>query len=417
MITNIRKTYNEFPKSFWTLMLGVFIDRLGGALIFPFFALFITARFNVGMTEVGYLFAVLTITGLFGSFLGGAMTDKFGRKTMMLYGLIISGLSSLSLIFIDNLPQLYLVGAFIGLLGNLGGPASQAMIADLLPEEKRTEGFGIFRVTFNLSVTFGPLIGGFLAEQSYNWLFIIDAVSSVITGLIVWLAIPETKPQKEVGEPEETFAESVGGYRKVFKDVAFMIFIGVGALSTAVYLQMNTSLSVYMRDIASLPVKYFGYILSMNAAMVVFLQFWFTRRISNRPPMLMMTLGTALYAIGFGIFGFGLSVWVFVLGMIILTIGEMIVSPVWSTLVAKFAPEDMRGRYMAIGGFSWAVPNMIAPLLAGLILDNLEPHWLWYACLIVGSIAASGYYMLHRQASSRLSLEEQVEMQLAESQA
>jgi MFS family permease len=103
--------------------------------------------------------------------------------------------------------------------------------------------------------------------------------------------------------------------------------------------------------------------------------------------------------------------------MIIITIGEMIVSPVWSTLVAKFAPEDMRGRYMAIGGFSWAVPNMIAPLLAGLILDNSEPHWLWYACLIVGSIAASGYYMLHRQASSRLSLEEQVEMQLAESQA
>ncbi|HKJ28392.1 MAG TPA: MFS transporter, partial [Anaerolineales bacterium] len=289
------------------------------------------------------------------------------------------------------------------------------MIADLLPEEKRTEGYGIFRVTFNLSVTFGPLIGGFLAEQSYNWLFILDALSSVITGLIVLLIIPETKPERAEGAPEESFAQSVGGYGKVFKDGAFMVFIGIAALSTAVYLQMNTSLSVYMRDVAGLPVKYFGYILSMNAAMVVFMQFWFTRRISDRPPMLMMTLGTGLYAIGFGMFGFGLGIWTFVLGMIVLTIGEMIVSPVANTLVAKFAPEDMRGRYMAVSGFSWSIPNMIAPLLAGLVLDNLNPHWLWYACLIVGSIATFGYYILHREASARLAVEEQAELALAES--
>ena len=413
MIANLRKTYNEFPKPFWALMLGVFIDRLGGALIFPFFSLFITARFGVGMTEVGYLFAIFTITGIFGSFLGGALTDKFGRKTMMLFGLTISGLSSLALIVTQNLTQLYVVGAFIGLLGNIGGPASQAMIADLLPEKQRTQGFGIFRVTFNLSVTFGPLIGGFLAEQSYDWLFILDAISSAITAVIVWLVIPETKPQLGESKQEESLAQSIGGYGKVFKDYAFMIFMGIAALATAVYLQMNTTLSVYMRDVAGLPVKYFGYILSMNAAMVVFMQFWFTRKISDRPPMLMMALGTAFYAVGFGAFGFGLGIWTFVIGMIILTIGEMIVSPVGSTLVAEFAPEDMRGRYMAAFGFSWAIPNMFAPLLAGIVMDNLNPRWIWYGCLILGMVAAAGYVALHRRDKKQTSVEEPAELQPA----
>lgn len=398
-------------------MLGVFIDRLGGALVFPFFSLFITARFNVGMTEVGYVFAIFTVTGLVGSFLGGALTDKFGRKAMMLFGLIFSGLSSLTLISLNDMSQVYIVSAFIGLLGNFGGPASEAMIADLLPEKQRTEGFGIYRVTFNVSVTFGPLIGGFLAGYSYNWLFILDAITSVITALIVWFVIPETKPEVEEGKQEETIAQSIGGYGKVFKDVLFMVFIGIAVLSTAVYMQMNITLSVYMRDVAGLPVSYFGYLLSMNAAMVVLMQFWVTRKISHRPPLLMMTIGTGLYAIGFGSFGFGESIWIFLFGMIVLTIGEMIVSPVASTLVTQLAPEDMRGRYLAIAGLSWAIPNMFAPLLAGIVMDQFDPHWLWYGSLIIGSIATFGYYLMHVKAGDRVSPETEapnVVLELAE---
>ncbi|MDH5606933.1 MAG: MFS transporter, partial [Anaerolineae bacterium] len=99
MLTNIKKTYNEYPRNFWVLMLGVFIDRFGGALVYPFFALYITDHFDVGMTEVGYLFGIFTLTGIVGSFLGGALTDKFGRKNMMLLGLFISGMTSLMIIF------------------------------------------------------------------------------------------------------------------------------------------------------------------------------------------------------------------------------------------------------------------------------------------------------------------------------
>jgi MFS family permease len=111
----------------------------------------------------------------------------------------------------------------------------------------------------------------------------------------------------------------------------------------------------------------------------------------------MMALGTLLYAIGFGMYGFVSTTAFFVLAMAILTIGEMIVAPVGQALVAKFSPEDMRGRYMAIFGFSWAIPFAIGPYLAGLILDNLDPRWLWYVAGVIGFLAVAGYLGLHRR--------------------
>ena len=400
MLTNMKKTYNEYPRNFWVLMLGVFIDRFGGALVYPFFALYITDHFDVGMTEVGYLFGIFTLTGIVGSFLGGALTDKFGRKNMMLLGLFISGMTSLMIIFVNDIRLFYSVGAVMGLLGNIGGPAAQAMIADILPEEQRTEGYGIFRVTFNLSVTFGPLLGGLFADYNFALLFIGDAITSAITAYIVWKFIPESKPVVE-GQEEESLAKSVGGYGKVVRDYPFMIFLLVSMLSAAVYMQMNTTLSVYMRDVHDFPNKYYGYILAMNAGMVVTMQFWITRKIKGFPAMKLMAVGTFLYGIGFGMFGIVQGIAMFALAMVILTIGEMVIAPVSQTLVAKFAPEDMRGRYMAMFGFHWAVPSLFVPLLAGVVMDNYNPNWIWYAAFFIDVIAGLGYNALHDQTQKR----------------
>ena len=140
MIANIQKTYNEFPRNFWVLMGATFIDRVGGALIFPFFALYVTQKFNVEMVEVGILFAIFTVSGMAGSFIGGALTDKFGRRWMMIFGLVVSALSSIAMALVAELTVFYALGALVGFLGNAGGPAQQAMVADLLPEEQRIEG-------------------------------------------------------------------------------------------------------------------------------------------------------------------------------------------------------------------------------------------------------------------------------------
>jgi MFS family permease len=112
----------------------------------------------------------------------------------------------------------------------------------------------------------------------------------------------------------------------------------------------------------------------------------------------MMAAGTALYAFGFAMYGMVSENAMFVLAMVIITVGEMIVAPVSQSLTARFAPEDMRGRYMAVFGISWGIPFMIGPLLAGLILDNLNPNLLWYMAGFTGFLAVAGFLYLHRRA-------------------
>jgi len=401
VFTRIKETYNEYPRTFWTLVGASFIDRLGGTMIFPFFALYVTQKFNVGMTQAGVLLAIFSIAGLVGSMVGGALTDKFGRRGMVLFGLVFSALSSVSMGLVNELSHFYLLAIVVGSLSNIAGPAHQAMIADILPEKTRTEGFGILRVAANLAWIFGPMIGGLVAGRSYLMLFILDAITSLITAFIVFRSIPETKPQEPETEHKKTIAQTFVGYRVVLADRLYVVYLLVSMLMLIAYQQMYHTLSVYLRDSHGVPERGYGALLSIDAALVVLLQFWVTRRIRDRPPMVMMAVGTALYMVGLAMFGFVSTYWLFVAAILLLTFGEMVVMPVSQSLAARFAPEDMRGRYMAFYSLAWAVPATIGPWAAGLILDNYNPDWVWYAAGIACAIAVIGFLALHMSAQKR----------------
>jgi MFS family permease len=404
MFKKATKTYHEFPPKFWVLVMASFIDVLGGTLIFPFFSLYVTQKFGVGMAQAGALLAIFSITGLTGSMLGGALTDKFGRRGMVLFGLVFSALSSLSMGVVNQLPTFYLLAVVVGFLSRIGGPARQAMVADLLPEEQRAEGFSILRVALNISWVLGPSIGGFLAARSYLLLFVLDAITSLITALIVYKAIPETKPAAPEGKPQQGFLETLVGYKLVARDTLYMAFLFTSILMLIVYQQAYSTLSVYLRDVHGIPAQGYGLLMSLNAGTVVLLQFWVTRRFKNLAPMLTMAAGTAFYLVGFTMYGLVTTYPLFIVAMLIITIGEMIVVPVGQTLAARFAPEDMRGRYMAFFGLSWTIPSAIGPWVAGLVMDHYNPNWIWYAGGVISAVAIAGFLLLHVKTRPRLAI-------------
>jgi MFS family permease len=396
-LDKFRNIYEEYPRTFWTLIAITFIDRVGGAMIYPFIALYLTGKFGIGMTKVGVLFAAFSFSSFVGSMLGGALTDRFGRKGIIIFGLIASSLSTLLMGLVSTYVAFFLVALLVGILAETSGPARQAMIVDILPEEKRAQGFGIFRVAFNLSVVIGPAIGGLLAARSYLTLFIADAVISLITAALIARFLPETKPESSPDAPHESVAGSFRGYFRVFRHTAFMLFLGISMLMVLTYTNMNTTLGVFLRDTYGVPESGYGWLLSLNAAMVVLFQFPITRWIENQKPLLMMAAGTLLYAIGFSMYGLVSVYSLFVLAMIIITIGEMIIAPMGQALVAKFSPEDMRGRYMAIYGFSWIIPFAIGPVMAGFVLDFYDPRLLWYIAGGIGLLAVFGFLALQRR--------------------
>jgi MFS family permease len=394
-MNRLSEIYHEFPRKFWVVVGVMFIDRIGGTLLFPFFSLYITQKFQVGMTEAGVILGLFSIFGLVGQMIGGALTDKFGRRKLILFGLVFSALSTLTLGLVNNYATLIPLAMLIGILSDIAGPAHQAMMADILPEEKRQEGFGLMRVIANLSWIIGPTIGGFVAGRSFLALFIIDAVISCAVAVLFYFLISETKPEPHPGQKPASVFETFKGYAEVFKDKAYVAFVLVLVSMGLVYGQMYNSLSVYLRDVHQINTQGYGFLMSTSAITVILFQFWVSRRIKHSPPFLIMAFGAVFYVIGFGMFGFVSAFWMFMSAIVIITIGEMLVSPTMQTLTANFAPEVMRGRYMAVFGFAWMLPSAIGPGAAGLILDNFNPNLLWYIGAGLCTVSVLGFLFLH----------------------
>jgi MFS family permease len=406
LLNRPRNVYNEYPRAFWIFNIIVFIDRLGGFMLYPFFALYLTQKFDIGMSTVGILFAIFSVSGMIGSALGGALADRMGRKTVIIFSLILSSLSALGMGFAPSIGVFIAVVAIVGTLSSIGHPAHEAVVADLLPPDKRAEGYGIIRVVFNTAVIIAPLIAGLLIAHSYLTLFLVDAVISLISASVVLFALPETKPRALPHVKPETMKQTFAGYGRVFKDTPFLAFIGVTVMMTLVYMNMNSTLGVYLRDQHGLPEIQYGWLISINAILVVLFQFWVTRRLEKYKPMLMMAAGSLLYAVGFAMYGFVPTFGLFVVAMVIITIGEMVVSPFQQSIVASFAPEDMRGRYMAVSGLSWSISFTVGPYFAGLLLDSANPSLLWAFCGIVGILATLGFIVLNKiRDSAALAIE------------
>lgn len=392
MINRFRKIYHEFPRQFWVVVAVMFIDRLGGNMLWPFFTLYITGKFEVGMTQAGLVLGILSAFSLLGNMIGGGLTDRFGRKSIIIIGLIFSALSTLTLGLVEDFSILPVLAVFIGLLSHISGPAHQAMVADILPEDKRQEGFGILRVMGNLTWVFGPIIGGFIAGRSYFALFVIDAVVSCFVAFLIFLKIRETKP--ETGQEPESMFSTYAGYKEVIRDLPFVAFMLVSMVMLLVYQQMYNSLSVFLRDTHGVTTQVFGILMIASPIVVILFQFSVTRIVKTRPPFKMMALATFFYLIGFGMYGFVGTIWLFALALVIITVGEMIHMPIASALVANFAPEDKRGRYMAVSGLAWGLPSIVGPSAAGLILDNFNPFLLWYVAAGVAALAIGGFSIL-----------------------
>lgn len=395
MFNRLEKIYREFPPRFWLVVGVMFIDRIGGTMLFPFFSLYITQKFSVGMTQAGIILGFFSIFSMLGSVIGGALTDKFGRRSLILFGLVFSAVTTLAFGLVTEFNMLFPLAVITGLLSDLAGPAHQAMIADILPEHQRAEGFGILRVVANMSWIIGPTIGGFVATRSFLYLFIIDAVISCIVAVLFYLLIAETKPEGHAEAEVQSVLQTFAGYGIVLRDLAYLGFILASILMLLAYQQMYSTLSVYLRDNHGISPQEYGFLMSTSAITVILLQFWVTRRIKRYPPFLLMAIGSLFYMLGFGLFGFVATFWLFALNIVIVTIGEMIVVPTSQALAANFAPEEMRGRYLAVFGATWGIPAIFGPAAAGMILDNLNPNLLWYLAGILCVVSAMGYYALH----------------------
>ena len=181
------------PRTYWLIWIGTLINRLGGFVI-PFLTLYLTAQRRIPVST-----AALTVS-LFGagSFLaqlsGGELTDRLGRRPVMLMSFFITPIFMVTLGLARDLILISICTFVVGFFTDLYRPAVGAAIADLVPPESRMRAYGYNYWAVNLGAAVAPLLAGLIANYNFLILFIGDALTTAIFGLIVLLGIHETGP-------------------------------------------------------------------------------------------------------------------------------------------------------------------------------------------------------------------------------
>ncbi len=389
MIEKIRAVYHEYPGQFWLLAGASLIDLVGGYLIFPFFSLYFTEKFGVSLMQVGYIFATWALAGVFGQIIGGVLADKIGRKILVIVGLIFSAFSSLALIYVENYDLVYIIAAIGGFFANSAAPARQAMVADLLPEDQLTEGYSIMGAIESAAMSIGPALGGLLASVSFVLLFYLDVILSGIAAIIIALFLMETQKQAVAQKnAEQSIGQVFRGYTQVLSDKLLLVILVLMGFVFIVDEQLYFSVPIFMRDVHNMPAYYYGSLMSVASFLAVVVQFPLTRKLRRFSFLTIMAGGSLLFAIGFGMFSFISGYGMFMLAFVIIGLAQILYFPTSHAIVGKLAPEDMRGRYMAVFGIVWSLQVMTAPLLAGYLIDNNGLDFIWQLAAIVLIVVA-----------------------------
>lgn len=390
MIRNVRRIYSEFPGQFWLLAGASFIDLVGVYLIFPFFSLYFTEKFGVSLIQVGYVFATWALAGVVGQAMGGALTDKLGRKIMVIVGLVFSALTSLALIYVQDYAYVYVVSAIGGLFANSADPARTAMVADLLPEKQLSEGYSIFAVVDNAALSLGPALGGLLASASFALLFFIDVVTSGIAAIIIAIFLMETRKQAVAQEnSDQSIGQIFRGYSQALNDKLLLIVLFLIGFIVLAAEQWYFSVPIFMRDTHQMPAYYYGSMMGVASLLAVIMQYPITRKLRRFSYLTIMAFGSLVYALGFGLFIFVSGYVMFLVAFIVIGVGQMLFFPTIEAFVGKLAPAEMRGRYMGVLGIAWSLQVMAAPLIGGYLMDTFAPSVIWYV-LVVGLITVAG---------------------------
>lgn len=402
-IQSLRNLYHQYPRQYWLMITGIVLATAGGSMIWPFLLIYASGKLDLPLSTVAALISINAGTGLLSSLIAGTLADKIGRKVVMNFSLTMTGLTYFLLMRAETYPQFVGLMIMIGLSNPLYQVGADAMLADMVPSEKRTDAYAINRIANNAAFALGPAIGGFLATRSYDLAFYAAGTGFLSYSVLLFFLARETldKSGKNSSIPASPTAE---GYGRVFKDKSYIAFVAMVSLGLIAPTMLWILMPVYAKTNYGIPESLYGWIPTTNALMCVFVQYSVTR-ITRRHSTLPV-LGTAMliYALGVGSVALMTGFWGFWLSMVILTFGELTLVPTASKYVADLAPADLRGRYMSIHWLGWGLARTLAPLIGGFLNDNIAPQAIWIGGLVIGLTSTLGLFLLGRASTSKSTL-------------
>ncbi|MFF3864476.1 MDR family MFS transporter [Micromonospora sp. NPDC001898] len=384
-----RDTTGGLPRTFWYLWAGTLVNRLG-SFVLIFLAIYLTQERGFDELAAGLVLSLWGVGGAVGTTLGGTLADRWGRRPTLLTAHLGAASMMLVLGFARELWAVAVGALLLGLFAEAARPAFGAMMIDVVPERDRLRAFSLNYWAINLGFASAAILAGLAAEASYLLLFVIDAITTLATAVIIFVKVRETRVPAVAVKLATGAARPRGALRTILTDRVYLGFVALNLLGALVFLQHISMLPIAMADDDLSPPTY-GTVIALNGVLIVAGQLFVPRLIRGRSRSHVLALASVVMGVGFGLTAFADVAWFYALTVLVWTVGEMLNSPSNSTLIAELSPAELRGRYQGVFSLSWQVAGAAAPLLGGLVRQQAGNGALWLGCAVIGAVMAVGH--------------------------
>lgn len=352
------------------LILGTALISLTSAMSIPFLAVYLNKHTQLSYAVIGMIVGAGPLAATVGGFIGGILSDRFGRKVLMFGSLCSLAVVFVLLILVTNPFLLFLLSMIRGLATSFFSAVSKALMGDITPQDKRFKLFSTRYLAVNLGYALGPMIGANLGLEGSSIAFQLTGTVYLLYALILLIGFKKcsiVKPGESNGS--EDGITIISAVNIIRRDSILLFFILGGISLTIVHGQMSVYLSQYVSEQFEEGVTLFSYLLSVHGFTIVLLQAPITKMLEKYKGLQTITMGSMLFALGEVGFAFSTNEGLLMLSMIVFTIGEILVIPSEYALIDVITPEKVRGNYYGAQEFT-QLGGFIGPWLAGLILSS-----------------------------------------------
>ena len=380
-------TFKGLSREVWWLALITLVNR-AGAMVIPFLSLYLRDDLGFSLSNVGWVMTCFGFGSLFGSWLGGILSDKLGYYKTILVSLLATGIGFLGLQFISSFWAVCLGFFALIAVADMSRPAFFVALSAYSKPENKTRSLTLIRLAINLGFSAGPALGGIIiASIGYYGLFWADGITCILAGILL---IQTLNPKKaKVTDQEERIENPLSPY----KDQLYMLFLIALALFGVVFVQYFSTVPVFYKEVRFLTESQIGLLLGLNGLLIfvfempliAFMERKGWNQIAN------VIGGFMLTGLSFGFFY--LMGWngFLVIGMIVVTLGEMIAFPFGNAFALRRAKLGRQGAYMGLYSMSFSLAHIFGHNSGMQLVNAFGYNKTW---LVMAAISLAGILLL-----------------------
>ncbi|MEW9700553.1 MDR family MFS transporter [Paenibacillus sp. SI8] len=374
----------KYDTAIWVRVIGTILTSLAGFMMRPYLVYYLYDKLDGSILLSMLLVGLQPLCGIFVNMYAGGLSDRYGRKPLLLAALIIQACAIGGYIFANNVWEFAVISIINGIGHAMFGPAANAQISDVVPQEKRAEVFALLHTALNMGSAFGPLIGLLLFTWNPTIIFLTCSVALFAYALLVFMKVPETMPEKSA----EQKAASRQKQKIKWMDHKPLLWITLlGVPVSMLYAQTESTFPLHLQNHFENYKTVFASIVTFNGLIVIALQLWIAKRTEHVSAFIVIAVSYLLFAIvalGYGLVP-AFAILLFV--EFLFTIGEMLYGPHIQKVISIIAPEEQRGWYFSVHGMNWQVSRAVGPVLGGLIFSHFGGNIMFAALSVIIVIA------------------------------